>query len=53
LVLTRSGAFAQSLRPRIRGGLAEVIKHAIIADAEMFAMLEKDMEKVLRRVAKP
>ncbi len=31
------------------GGLAEVIKHAIIADAEMFAMLEKDMEKVLRR----
>ena len=32
-----------------RGGLAEVIKHAIIADAEMFALLEKDMEKVLRR----
>jgi 3-dehydroquinate synthase len=31
------------------GGLAEVIKHAIIADAEMFAILEKDMEKVLRR----
>jgi 3-dehydroquinate synthase len=32
-----------------RGGLAEVIKHAVIADREMFAMLEKDMEKVLRR----
>ena len=32
-----------------RGGLAEVIKHAIIADAPMFAMLENDMEKVLRR----
>jgi len=32
-----------------RGGLAEVIKHAIIADAEMFSMIEKDMEKVLRR----
>jgi 3-dehydroquinate synthase len=32
-----------------RGGLAEVIKHAIIADAPMFAMLEKNMEKVLRR----
>jgi len=32
-----------------RGGLAEVIKHAIIADAQMFAALEKDMEKVLRR----
>jgi 3-dehydroquinate synthase len=32
-----------------RGGLAEVIKHAVIADPEMFAILEKDMEKVLRR----
>jgi 3-dehydroquinate synthase len=32
-----------------RGGLAEVIKHAVIADAEMFAILEKDMDKVLRR----
>jgi 3-dehydroquinate synthase len=32
-----------------RGGLAEVIKHAIIADAPMFAMLEKNMRKVLRR----
>jgi len=31
------------------GGLAEVIKHAIIADAEMFAILEKEMDKVLRR----
>src|ERR1700675_4452503 len=32
-----------------RGGLAEVIKHAIIADAEMFAILEKNMDKMLRR----
>jgi 3-dehydroquinate synthase len=32
-----------------RGGLAEVIKHAIIADAPMFAMLEENMDKVLRR----
>jgi 3-dehydroquinate synthase len=32
-----------------RGGLAEVIKHATIADEKMFAMLEKDLEKVLRR----
>jgi 3-dehydroquinate synthase len=32
-----------------RGGLAEVIKHAIIADAKMFAILERDMDKVLRR----
>ena len=30
-----------------RGGLAEVIKHAVIADAPMFALLEKDMDKIL------
>jgi 3-dehydroquinate synthase len=28
-----------------RGGLAEIIKHAVIADAEMFVYLEKNMEK--------
>src|SRR6266403_4623345 len=32
-----------------RGGLAEVIKHAIIGDAAMFAMLEKNLERVLCR----
>ena len=32
-----------------RGGLAEIIKHAIIADAQMFARLEKDMAKLERR----
>ena len=32
-----------------RGGLAEVIKHSIIADAEMFEYLEKNMSKALRR----
>src|SRR5689334_17222872 len=32
-----------------RGGLAEVIKHAVIADALMFAQLERDFDKVLRR----
>jgi len=32
-----------------RGGLAEIIKHAVIADAEMFAYLEKNMERVQRR----
>ena len=31
-----------------RGGLAEIIKHAVIADPEMFAYLEKNMEKVGR-----
>jgi len=32
-----------------RSGLAEVIKHAVIADAPMFALLEKDIDKILRR----
>ncbi len=32
-----------------RGGLAEIIKHAVIADAKMFAYLESNMEKVTRR----
>jgi 3-dehydroquinate synthase len=32
-----------------RGGLAEIIKHAAIADADMFAYLEKNMVKVLKR----
>jgi len=40
----------RSLPPReFRGGLAEVIKHAVIADALMFARLEKDIDKILRR----
>src|SRR6266446_7653040 len=30
-------------------GLAEIIKHAAIADAEMFAYLEKNMAKVQQR----
>lgn len=32
-----------------RGGLAEVIKHAVIADAPMFALIEKDMDKIRQR----
>jgi 3-dehydroquinate synthase len=32
-----------------RGGLAEIIKHAVIADAEMFAYLEKNMDQLERR----
>ena len=40
----------RSLPPReFRGGLAEVIKHAVIADAAMFAQLEKNMDKLLLR----
>ncbi|PYT71754.1 MAG: 3-dehydroquinate synthase [Acidobacteria bacterium] len=32
-----------------RSGLAEVIKHAVIADAPMFALLEKHIDKILQR----
>ncbi len=35
-----------------RGGLAEVIKYGIIADAKLFAFLEKNFEKLLARDAK-
>jgi 3-dehydroquinate synthase len=49
LILT-DPAVLRSLPDReFRGGLAEVIKHSIIADAEMFAYLEQNMAKVLRR----
>lgn len=32
-----------------RGGLAEVIKYGVIADAKLFAFLEKNVERVLAR----
>jgi 3-dehydroquinate synthase len=35
-----------------RGGLAEVIKYGVIADAKLFAFLEKQMDAVLRRDAR-
>ncbi len=49
LVITDPELLCTLCDREFRGGLAEVIKHAIIADAEMFAILEEDMEKVLRR----
>jgi 3-dehydroquinate synthase len=49
LVLTDPELLRTLPNREFRGGLAEVIKHAIIADAPMFAMLEKNIEKVLRR----
>lgn len=40
----------RSLPPReFRGGLAEVIKHAVIADPSMFSSLEKDIDKLMQR----
>jgi len=49
LVLTDPDLLRTLSDREFRGGLAEVIKHAVIADAEMFAFLEKNMDKVLRR----
>ena len=49
LVLTDPDLLRTLSDREFRGGLAEVIKHAVIADAQMFAFLEKNMEKVLRR----
>ena len=49
LVLTDPELLRTLSDREFRGGLAEVIKHAIIADVEMFAILEKDLDKVLQR----
>ena len=49
LVLADSAAL-QSLPDRqYRGGLAEVIKYGVIADANLFAYLEKNFDALLRR----
>ena len=49
LVLTDPELLRTLSDREFRGGLAEVIKHAIIADSKMFAMLERDMERALQR----
>ena len=49
LVLTDTELLRTLPDREFRGGFAEVIKHAIIADAAMFAMLEKDLESILHR----
>ena len=49
LVITDPDLLRSLPSREFRGGLAEVIKHAVIADAPMFALLEKEMDKVLRR----
>jgi 3-dehydroquinate synthase len=51
LILT-DPAVLRSLPDReFRGGLAEVIKHAIIADAKMFGYIERNIGKILKRDA--
>jgi 3-dehydroquinate synthase len=49
LILTDPRVLETLADREFRGGLAEVIKHSIIADAGMFAYLEKNIAKVLRR----
>ena len=51
LILT-DPAVLRSLPDReFRGGLAEVIKHAIIADAKMFGYIERNIGNILKRDA--
>jgi 3-dehydroquinate synthase len=51
LVLTDPELLRTLPEREYRGGLAEVIKHAVIADARMFAWLEANFDRVLRRDA--
>ena len=48
-VLTDPELLATLPEREYRGGLAEVIKHAVIADARLFAWLEENLDRVLRR----
>ncbi len=49
LVLCDLGTLASLPAREYRAGLAEVIKYGIIADAALFARLERDLPKLLRR----
>ena len=49
LVITDPDLLGTLADREFRGGLAEVVKHAVISDAPMFARLEKDLDKILRR----
>ena len=53
LVLVDPEALATLPEREFRGGLAEVIKYGIIADAKLFSFLEVNMENILRRDAAP
>src|SRR5579862_2159202 len=49
LVLVDPEALGSLPEREFRGGLAEVIKYGVIADARLFAFLEENMERILRR----
>lgn len=52
LVLVDPAALKSLPDRQFRGGLAEVIKYGVIADATLFAYLEKNLPAVLRRDTK-
>jgi len=52
LVLADPEALATLPEREFRGGLAEVIKYGVIADAKLFAFLEKRMDEILGRDAR-
>src|SRR6266513_544582 len=49
LVITDPDLLGTLADREFRGGLAEVVKHAVISDAPLFARLEKDLDRILRR----
>lgn len=49
LVLVDPELLAGLPQREFRGGLAEVIKYGVIADAKLFAFLEQNMERILAR----
>jgi 3-dehydroquinate synthase len=51
LVLADPELLATLPEREFRGGMAEVIKYGVIADAKLFAFLEKQMDAILRRDA--
>jgi 3-dehydroquinate synthase len=53
LVLVDSALLKPLPERQYRGGLAEVIKYGVIADAKLFAFLEKNLDAVLRRDPAP
>ena len=52
LVVVDTGALATLPEREFRCGLAEVVKYGVIADAKLFAFLEKNFEKLLARDAR-
>src|SRR5215813_4439082 len=52
LVLVDPEALATLPEREFRGGLAEVIKYGVIADAKLFGFLEKRMDEILGRDAR-